>query len=127
MPMTYTIDTPARLVTARPAGRLTLEDLLAYQREVWSRPETTGFDEVVEMDEVTRIDSGTPAELRQLASLAAAMDRLRGPSRLAIVAEADFHYGLARMYKTFRDDSPGSTRETQVFRTRDAARQWLGR
>jgi hypothetical protein len=77
------------------------------------------------MDEVTAIAGGTTDNVMHLASLSISMDAVIGPSRLAIIATKDYHYGMGRMYKTYREDHPGSTKAVGVFRTREEAMQWL--
>jgi hypothetical protein len=125
MAVEHAVDHEARLVTATLRGALRLEDLLKYQLEVWSRPEFAGYDELVDMNGVTEVEADTTDNVMQLAAVSSSMDAVTGPSRLAIVAEHDYHFGLGRMYQVFREDSPGSTRAIGVFRTREEALRWL--
>jgi hypothetical protein len=60
-----------------------------------------------------------------IAQLSCAMDMLIGPTKLAIVASADFHYGMGRVYKVFRENHPGCTKEVEVFRAYEDAIRWL--
>lgn len=127
MPLDYVIDRNLRLVTATPRGSLTLEEMLGYQREVWSQPDLCGYDEMIVMDEVTDVDSATMGQLKRLASVASTMDLMTGPARMAIVAAQDLHYGLGRMYAVIREDTPLSRKTISVFRTRGDALRWLGK
>ena len=126
MPLTYRIDHDRRLITVTPRGALLLADMIEYQREVWTRPDLVGYDELIDMNEVAEIEANLPDRMRQLAALSAAMDPVTGPSRMAIVAVQDYHYGLGRMYKALREDSLKSTKAIGIFRTYEAATQWLG-
>ena len=125
MPITYIIDHEHRLVRATGAGTLTDEDVFGYQREVWSRPDVAGYDELIEMNAVERITVLGSARIRELANLSAAMDTSATSSKFAIVARDDLAYGLGRMYQTFRELVPGSAKEVRVFRSLPAALAFL--
>jgi hypothetical protein len=125
MPLSYEIDTTRRLVVATASGALTQADVVGYQKEVWSRPEVAGFDEIVDMSSVTSLVVSTE-RVQLLAALSASMDAPSSRSRFAIVAPADHHFGIGRMYQTYRDANPQSTKQIGVFRSRVEAHAWLG-
>lgn len=126
MPIAYRIDTTRRRVVATASGVLTDDDVFGYQREVWSRADVAGFDEIVDMTGVDNIELPVPSSdrMRALASESAAVD---GPflSRFAIVAPGDLAYGLGRMYSVYRETDPRTTKEVRVFRTMEEAVSWL--
>ncbi len=126
MPIDYRIDFDQRVVFAKARGSLTDQDVFAYQEEVWSAPEVAGFDELVDMTEVDEIIHPPTERVRALANKSAKMDRPELASRFAVVAPQDFAYGLGRMYGTYRELNPGSTKKVAVFRSRKAALNWLG-
>jgi len=74
---------------------------------------------------VGKVEYGSPWKVREMAGMAAAMDAVGPPTRLAIVAESDLHFGLARMYQAFREANPKSTREVRAFRDYAEALRWL--
>src|SRR5262245_8116208 len=82
VPIEYTIDHDQRLVVARGRGIFTAADMFGYQREVWSRPDVTGYDELVDMTDVERIAARVPAGPRilELAREAAAQDDPASPT-----------------------------------------------
>ena len=125
VPIEYDIDFARRIVIVSPRGALTFEEITEYQRQVWTRPDIAGYNELVNMNEVTGINGDTINNVKQLAELSSAMDPSIGPSKLAIVATADFHYGMGRMYKVFRESHPGSPKQVQVFRDYEDAMCWL--
>lgn len=125
MPITYTIDHPRRLVSARAVGALTGDDIFGYQQEVWSRPEVGGYDELIDMTDVERIDLRSVEHIKQLAELSASMDPSAAQSRFAIVAPGDYAYGLGRMYESYRRLEGRSTKRVGVFRSMDEARAFL--
>ncbi|HEV8122027.1 MAG TPA: hypothetical protein VGQ67_13605, partial [Candidatus Polarisedimenticolia bacterium] len=55
MPIEYKVDHERRLVRARAFDVLTDADVFGYQQSAWSAPEVTGYDELVDMTDVTRI------------------------------------------------------------------------
>jgi len=126
MPINYQIDHDRRLVVASPCGALTDADVFGYQQEVWSRPDTRGYDELIDMTNVNRIEFVSAERMSQLAELSGSMDSPESPSKLAIVATADFHFGLGRMYQTHREITKPGTKAVRVFRARPDALQWLG-
>jgi hypothetical protein len=125
MPIEYRVDSSGRLVFARGFGALTDSDVFGYQKEVWSSPDVAGYDELIDM---TNVDSVVlPTKAWELASTSAHDDLTSGGGRLAIVAPQDWAYGLGRMYETYRDLDPKSTKRVAVFRTLAEALAFLGR
>ena len=105
MPIDHSIHPAQRLVIARGRGVFTRGDMEAYQREVWSRPDVTGFDELIDMTDVERIDIEVPVgqRMQRFAAEAAALDPLDNPGKLVIVAPSTFAFGLGRQYLTYRE------------------------
>ena len=125
MPIVYRIDHENRVVLAAGHGVLQTEDFFGYQKTVWSRPDVQGYDELVDMSGVTDMPTASTDRIKELATLAAAMDPKATSSRFAIVASADIAYGLGRMFQAYRDLNPRSTKEVSVFRTMEEALAYL--
>ncbi len=85
-----------------------------------------GYNELIDMSTVEKIDFTGPAHLRQLAALSAAMDVAAPPSKFAIVAPDHLSFGLGRMYEAYRGLEERSTKEVGVFRTLEQAFTFLG-
>ena len=126
MPIEFTIDPARRLVTATARGTLTGKDVFGYQRDVWSRPDVQGYNELLDMREVDHIDLPSVDNMRALAELSASMDAPATPSKFAIVATSDEAYGLSRMYETYRHLEGAGTKQVAVFRTLTEAYAYLG-
>ncbi len=125
MPIDYVIDHERRLVTAKGHGILTHEDVIGYQRDVWSRPEVNGYNELVDMSQVERIALQSIERVQELAKFSAGMDAGSSASRFAIVAPTGEAFGLGRMYQTYRSLDDRSTKEVGVFRSLDEALAFL--
>jgi hypothetical protein len=125
VPIRYEIDHARRLVSASAYGVFTSDDAFAYQRDVWSRPEVEGYDELFDMTAVEQVIDGTASRVKELAELAARMDRPDTSSRFAIVAPRDFEFALGRMFTTYRELSEGSRRHVEVFRSSPEALRWI--
>jgi len=127
VPIDYRIDHERRLVLAKGRGIFTDKDVFAYQREVWARPDVAGYNELIDMSEITSIPLPDAGRVRELASLSAGMD---GPAtsgtRFAIYAPTDETFGMGRMYQTYRELQDGSSKEVGVFRTFDEVLAFLG-
>lgn len=125
MPFLYRIDSIVRVVVTAGHGTITEADVFGYQREVWSRSDVAGYDELIDMTRVTMIDAPSSGRVRDLAALSADMDSTVTGTRLAIVAPDDLAYGLGRMYQNYRELNPQSRREVGVFRTMEEALAFL--
>lgn len=126
MPLDYQIDHERRLVVATGRGRLTDQDVFGYQRDVWSRAEVGGYDELVDMTRVEHVVVPSTERLKDLVALAAGMDLPNAASKFAIVAPDELHFDLGRFFKAYRELDPRSTKEVSVFRSLPEALGWLG-
>ncbi len=126
MPISYHIDHDQRLVIASPYGVLTDAEVFGYQQEVWSRPDTKGYNELIDMAGVSRIELKSTHRVSDLARLSAGMDSPDSLSKLAILATTNEQFGLGRMYETYRQLDKKSRKEVRVFRIRREALEWLG-
>lgn len=125
MPLDYRIDHEHRVVFATATGTITIEDFLNQHRAVWGRSDLAGFDAVYDLGGLDDFILSSGERLRALADLASSLDVPGTAPRLAIVAPQDFAYGLARMYATFRTMQPRGGKTVQVFRSMQAALDWL--
>ena len=125
MPITYEIDLIRKTVFAAAAGVLTAQELFSYQKQVWLQPEFRGFHECIDMSGVTEIIDATDRNMQALAEVAVQADDPAQPTRLAIIAKEDLHFGLGRMYESYRGMHPKNARQVSVFRTREDALHWL--
>lgn len=126
MPLDYEIDHERRLVRVTASGVITPDVLFGYQKAVWSDSAVAGFDELVDMSDVERVEAPSPSNVSALAGYAAKMDGDTKPTKFAIVATDDLLFGLGRMYQAYREMKPESSKEVAVFRTLPDALAWLG-
>ena len=125
MPIDYRIDRRKRTVFVTPRGLLTHAGMVAYQEEVWTRSDVSGYDELIDMSVVDRLDLRSPDQILELAARSAGMDAGKPRSKMAIVATDKLHAALGRMYGASRKESPSNRREIEVFQSLDAALAWL--
>jgi hypothetical protein len=125
MPIEYRIDHDRRRVLAEGHGYLTAEEVFRYQREVWSRPDVAGYDELMDMSDVREVKEASSERMRTLAELSGKSDPPGGTSKFAIVAPQALMFGLGRMYQAYREMNPRSTKRVSVFRDRAGALRWL--
>jgi hypothetical protein len=126
MPIEHRIDRERRLVIATGRGTLTHDELMGYQRTVWSSPEVAGFNELADMRAVQHFGPASPEQMLELARFAAHMDAGATATKFAIVASHDVAYGLGRMFQAFRGLESQSRKQVAVFRTMEEALRWLG-
>jgi hypothetical protein len=125
MPIAYRVDHEARVVIAAGHGVLTDAEVFDYQQEVWGRSDVTGYDELVDMTQVTQIALPSVDRVQDLAQLSVRMDDKYSRSRFAIVAPTDIAFGLGRMFQAFREMDRSSTKQVGVFRTMEEALSFL--
>jgi hypothetical protein len=126
MGIEYRIDDEQRLVIAKASGSVTPQDVLAYQREVWSRSDVAGYDELFDMTATERIVPPSSESVQHLSDLAASMDCTGIASKFAIVAPSDLAFGIGRMFESYRECDARSTKKVAVFRSMGPALEWLG-
>lgn len=126
VPLNYRIDVGRRLIVAWAEGPITARCLFDYQTTVWSRPEVAGFLELLDMTQAGTVVAPTPAEMRELANLAARMSATVPTGRTAVVAPQQLVFGLGRMYEAYRGLQAGEAKEFAVFRTLGEASTFLG-
>jgi hypothetical protein len=78
------------------------------------------------MTGVSDIEFVSPDRVAKLANLSSSMDAPDSPSKLAIIATSDLHFGLGRMYQAHREMAKQSTKAVKVCRSREVALKWLG-
>ena len=125
MPIEYQIDHNRRFVLARAIGDLTAEEIFKYQMEVWSLPETRGYNELIDMSNVEEIVSPTEEKIVELGKISAYMDDRNIATKFAIVASDPFAYGMGQLYEAYRNINPRSTKEVRVFRSMKDAMEWI--
>ena len=125
MPITITVNTAERVRYSVLSGSVNDKELLdAYARSLEAPDFDPSLNGLVDARGVRQMDV-TPAGLRRLADLIQTVDRLQLPTKVAIVAESDVAFGMARMYQSIRA-SGGAPSEHRVFREMAEARAWLG-
>jgi hypothetical protein len=125
MPITFEIDRIRKTVFAQASGVLTKEDFFAYQNALQASTELLYFNECIDLSAVEDVIDATDANMMGLARLSVQLDDPAQPTRLAIIAQSDLHYGLARMYEAYRSMQPKNSRQVSIFRNRDDALRWL--
>ena len=125
MPIAYRVDHDARVVVAAGHGVFSDSDVFTYQREVWSRKDVAGYNELIDMTRVERIALPSTERVRDLAQLAAGMDDISSSSRMAVVAPDDFAFALGRMFQAHRELDRRSTKKIGIFRTMAEALAFL--
>jgi hypothetical protein len=124
MPLRYVIDDARKMVITTGHGALTDQEIFEYKQSVWSQPRVAGFDELLDLRDVKRVEVPTAERLRELARLSAAMDVCEA-SKVAIVADDPVTTEIARTYVVLRGLDPRSTRQVSVFGTVEQAAAWL--
>jgi hypothetical protein len=126
MPISYRVDHEAKVVVCVGHGVFSDSDVFGYQREVWSRKDVKGYNELVDMTRVERIALPHADRVKDLASLASEMDDPSTHTRMAVVAPDNLAYGLGRMFQAYRELDRRSTKEVGVYRTMEEALAFLG-
>jgi hypothetical protein len=120
--MSYRIDSDRRVVLTKAWGVLTDQDILNHKARLLSDPAIEpGTVQLSDVRGVERLEV-TPAGIRAMVRHDTAnAGRLPG-HRLALVANADLVFGMARMYQQTGSHDDGGV---GVFRTMEEAETWL--
>lgn len=102
-----------------------MQDLIAYQRDVWSRNDVAGYDELLDATQVQEAVGFTGTHLQEIARVASSMDVPNKSTKFAIVASDNFYFGLGRMYEVYRGLQGGNIKEVSVFRSVKDALAWI--
>jgi hypothetical protein len=121
MPIQYEVDRAAMLMTTRATGRITPAMLFEYLDAIIADPTNDQCDELMIFDDVD-IDAISSADVRALAHRSAELSQ-DDKFRVAVVAARDADFGMVRMFQAFRELDE---QRMAVFRTLEAACQWLG-
>ena len=118
MPVQLRVDPAAGMIFTTFSGVITDGDLGDYRTALASDPAILPtFHELVDLSAVEAISASSDALRRATLSRTPTP-----PARRAVIAPADFAYGVARMLQMEHPDDA----LVAVFRDRDSARAWLG-
>jgi hypothetical protein len=106
-----------------PSDNDLVDALNIYLRDIKSRPELDGYNELVDFSDTKGLKLSIDV-LIELGKIASKYDK-PGNNKLAIVVNSSLAYGLARMYGVYRNYNPQSSKEVQVFRSKAEAMVWL--
>ena len=120
MPCEFLIDTERRLVVSRGTGIFCRADFMGHMEklrvDLRFRPE---FDHLVDGRKFDRVDL-TPTQIWELRGESV----FAATSRRALVVSSRLHFGLARMFASYREAT--SNQVTAVFWDLMEAVAWLG-
>jgi hypothetical protein len=126
MAIEFGVDQQQRLLLLKGLETLTVDDILAYLREVLARPDVAGFNGLVDLTGAKDIVIGMMGKIQLFGKLSSSFDARWSSSRLAIVTTGDDRFGLDGLYATFKGLKPASAKQVSVFRNMDDALQFLG-
>ena len=123
MPMSYTIDSDAGVISITGEGLLTDSEMIdcvdALRHDPALRPEMNT------LSDMRRIEVGfTSAGVEKMVEVMRATEDRRGAAKAAIVVSEDVAFGMARMFESIADFS-GVHPEFRVFRDIQSAVDWL--
>ena len=128
MPANHHIDNKAKLIITTWEGVAIdsdfIEALKKYQKDIQSKPDYLGYNELVNFNKVLSIKL-TVEGLKNIGQLASRTDQNRVNTKLALVASSDLAYGLARMYEAYRSFAQNTNKELRVFKEESEALEWL--
>ena len=127
MPVNHDIDEEKKIIFTEWQGEPDDSDLVEalniYFRDIKSRPELDGFNELVDFSDTRGLKLSITI-LIELGKISSKFDKPVN-NKLAIVTSSSFTYGLARMYGIFRKHNPQSNKKVLAFRSKEEAMEWL--
>jgi hypothetical protein len=123
VPIHYTIDPERRALAATIKGLLRDGDLLDFARSLLADPQRRLADHrLYDLRDIEPGSEVTPEAIRELAGFLGEMADQANRGKMALIADTDFAFGMARMYQSYRVDGLDRIR---VFRSPDEAWAWL--
>ena len=121
MPVTYHIDTSARIIYTECLGNVTLAQVIEHLRELQKDPRCPPtLDVLLDLTKCSSVPANT-----QLKPVSDTIAGIRGEVQFnacAIVVSSDLMFGMARMFLTLAEER---FQKAQVFRQADKAKEWL--
>lgn len=117
------IDKSANLRIHKVSGTVTVADLVAKLKELYSSPTFEPDMNVLWDLRDARIESAKSPEIDDLSLFVAGHWATSGKSKAALVVSGDFEYGLSRMYEVFLESK--SPNDVMVFRNIEKAMAWV--
>jgi hypothetical protein len=119
MPCEFLIDTDRRLVISRGTGTFRYADFVEHMEKLGLDPRfRPEFDHVVDCRKFELLDL-TATQIQDVGS----QSIFAATSRRAFVVSSELHFGLGRMFASFREGKCGQV--TMVFRDMREATAWL--
>jgi len=128
MPVKHTIDIQARLLVTSCKGVAADTEFIAalkkYQEEIQGDSAYFGFNEVVDLTEITSMKI-TLKGIKSMSSIASKTDNKNVSSKLAIIVSSKFAFSLVKLYRTYRSLNKKSNKEINVFYEKKDAFEWV--
>jgi hypothetical protein len=126
MAIEYGIDREQKLLLLKGLETVTVDDVLAYLRDVVERPDVAGFNGLVDLSGASEIVIGMMGKIQLFGQLSKTLDGRWSSSRMAILTSTDDRFGLDGLYATLQGLKPEGAKQVSVFRCMEDAMQFLG-
>lgn len=124
MPIELKPDHQRHFMNTICTGIVTIDEITHYLKTAWLKPETYGFNELVDYSKAD-LSQLNYSELLQAAQEAAKMYTLDPKSKCAILISTKEHKDLADFYINAKKVLTKPSRGIQSFESRDEAMDWL--
>lgn len=128
MPANYTIDNTNQLVNTVWEGEANdielIEAMKTYRKAVQSNPDYLNYNEIVNLNKITKFNL-TAEGISTIAEIASTAEKSENYKKLALIANSELAYGLARMYETYRSLPNESNKNIRVFKNENDALEWI--
>ena len=128
MPANHYIDNKRQLIVTTWEGEARdiefIEAIKKYQKDIQNHPDYINFNEIVNLSGVTRYKLTTEG-IKAIGQIASSTDKSDVNSKLAIIVNTTFAYGLARMYDAYRSFSKKSQKKINIFKNEKDAFEWI--
>jgi len=128
MPAHHKIDDNNKVIITIWSGRTIDTELVDalenYHQVIKNRPEYSYYDEIVDFTGANGFDLSAAGMMR-LSQVAARADAQGVRTKLAIIVNTSFAYGMGRLYQFYRTLKPGNCKEVHVFKDPAEALKWI--
>ncbi len=128
MPAKHEIQIDEKIIVTKWDGVATDNDFIAvlkaYQKNIQTKSEHKGFNEVFDCTGITKIKITTNG-LKKISRISTETDSDILKTKLAFIVSSNLAYGLVRMYDAFRSFEKKQTKEIRVFKVESEAFDWV--
>jgi hypothetical protein len=122
--ITYEINIESKIIFVKAKGIITVNDLIENEKKIMNDPHfESNLNTLVDFTHAKPADNVNFQSIDISRQFVESIQQIRGKCKWAFIAPNDAAYGVSRMFSML---SNGLSIESEVFRSEEEAKKWLG-